>query len=790
MVKNNYMFLLLLIISIVIPTWCGAVIVEYDLTIDTNTVNYSGKPVSAMTINGKIPGPVLDFIEGDVARIRVHNAMSVDSSIHWHGMLVPPEMDGVPLISFPPIAPNTTFTYEFPIRQSGTYWYHSHTSLQEQRGVYGAIKILPREVSVVAPLDRVVMLSDWTDVDPHEVLRTLKRGSDWMTLEKGSAQSILGAAKLGQFGHYFSRELQRMPAMDIADISYDRFLVNGQPQLEMNDTSGQMVRLRFVNGGAGTNFYLQFSGGPMTIISADGQPVEAIDEQRFLIAIAETYDVVVHVPADGAYELRATAHDGSGFASVWLGSGARYSAPSIPPPNLYHKMGTMSWSQLFALTPAGSMGMNDRAVNAGMFDQPGMAAMPMVTMDHSGSAMAGQMDHKVGHSGQQMMMNNAANVDATEMSNMDHAGMMGNMGDRSGVDHSLLMTGEASGKPFTSNFYPMAADVARAESLAVDGMDARRPWPLYHKLRSPHATALTTDLPIREVRLTLDGDMERYVWFLNNRPLAESDAIKINEGEVVRFIMINRTMMHHPMHLHGHFFRVINGQGDFAPLKHTVNVAPMSTTVIEFKANEVGDWFFHCHLLYHMKSGMARVVHYENFILTDEVAAIRPQLYSDSWYFWGQVELLNNMLEGQLTASDSRNTFHAEWDLGWQHVDGSEWEALLTWDRYLNRFFSLFAGVNIGDAIEKERAVIGLHYLLPFNLESQLFVGSDGEVRAEVSRSFELTPRLSIDGLVQYETSGEWESVVGASYLLTKGVSLRGQWHSDYHWGGGFQVRF
>lgn len=785
MVRYKYIFLVLLMV-ILTSAWCGAAIVEYDLTIGTTTVNYSGQSVQAMTINGGIPGPVLNFVEGDVAHIRVHNAMAVDTSIHWHGLLVPPEMDGVPLISYPPIAPNTTFTYQFPIRQSGTYWYHSHTSLQEQSGVYGAIKILPRKISAFAPNDRVVMLSDWTDVDPHEVLRTLKRGSDWMTLEKGSAQSILGAATVGQLGHYFSRELQRMPVMDIADISYDRFLVNGQPQLEMDNTGGQMVRLRFINGGAGTNFFLQFAGGPMTIISADGQPVEAIDEQRFLIAIAETYDVVVHVPAVGRYELRATAHDGSGYASLWLGSGARHFAPTIPAPNLYHKMAAMSWSQLFALSPAGSMGMNDRAVNAGIFDEPGMAGM---VMDHSDTMMTGAMESNRGH-GDRHQMDHGGDIDDAQMSHMDHAEAMDNSKNSPDIDRSMPLTAEANAKPFARNFRFLAADVARNESLAVDGMDARRPWPLYHKLRSPHATALTTDKPIRDVRLTLDGDMERYVWFLNNKPLSESDSIKINKGEVVRFIMINRTMMHHPMHLHGHFFRVINGQGDFAPLKHTVNVAPMSTTVIEFKADEVGDWFFHCHLLYHMKSGMARVVHYENFILTDEVAAIRPQLYSDSWYFWGQVELLSNMLEGQLTASDSRNTLHAEWDLGWQHVDGSEWEALLTWDRYLNRYFSLFAGANIGDAIEKDRAVIGLHYLLPFNLESQLFIGSDGELRTEVSRSFELTPRLSIDGLVQYETSGEWESVVGASYLLTKGVSLRGQWHSDYHWGGGFQLRF
>jgi hypothetical protein len=200
---------------------------------------------------------------------------------------------------------------------------------------------------------------------------------------------------------------------------------------------------------------------------------------------------------------------------------------------------------------------------------------------------------------------------------------------------------------------------------------------------------------VREIRLTLDGDMERYVWFLNNRPLSESDSILIREGEITRFIMINRTMMHHPMHLHGHFFRVINGQGDHAPLKHTVDVAPMSTTVIEFDANEFGDWFFHCHLLYHMKSGMARVIHYENFEPSPEVKQIRSNIYNDSWYFWGEADLLTSMSEGFLMLSDIRNIFSVEWEVGWQEVEETEWEGVITYSRYFSRFFTLFAGVNL-----------------------------------------------------------------------------------------------
>ena len=254
--------------------------------------------------------------------------------------------------------------------------------------------------------------------------------------------------------------------------------------------------------------------------------------------------------------------------------------------------------------------------------------------------------------------------------------------------------------------------------------------------------------------------------------------------------MINRTMMHHPMHLHGHFFRVINGQGDYSPLKHTVDVAPMSTTVIEFEANEVGDWFFHCHLLYHMKGGMARLVHYEDFVPSPRVAAIRPQLYQDSWYAWGEADLLSNMSEGSLTLADTRNIFTAAWEVGWQEVPETEWELLLTWDRSINRFFSVFAGADIGNAILDDRAVLGVRYLLPLSVGLSSFVGSDGRVRVVAARSLQLTPRLALNGLGQYDSDGKWEYQTGLSYMLSKDLSLRFRWHSDFGAGGGVLLRF
>jgi hypothetical protein len=307
----------------------NAAIREYELTIEHRAIEIAGESAPGLTINGGIPGPTLRFTEGDTARIHVSNGLDEETSIHWHGVLVPPGMDGVPLISFPPIAPGTTFTYEFPIRQSGTYWYHSHTTLQEQSGVYGALVIEPREGVSAAGRDHVVLLSDWTHEDADEVNRTLRRGSDWYPLIKGSAQSILGAARSNRLGDFFKRELQRMPPMDIADVAYDHFLANGQPEFTLAAEPGETVRLRIVDGAATTYFHLEFAGGPMTIVSADGQDVEPVEAKRFLIAVAETYDVLLHIPSTGTWELRATSHDGSGYASVWIGSGERHAAPQF-----------------------------------------------------------------------------------------------------------------------------------------------------------------------------------------------------------------------------------------------------------------------------------------------------------------------------------------------------------------------------------------------------------------------------------------------------------------------------
>ena len=767
----------LLFIACVIPNLGWAETVTHKLTIAQEKISIAGTTAEGMTINGGIPGPTLRFQEGDTARIHVHNRMMVPTSIHWHGILVPPDMDGVPYISFPPIQPGSTFTYEFPIRQSGTYWYHSHSNLQEQSGVYGSIVIEPRlqHLNQNVDGDHVILLSDWTTEDPHGVLRSLKRGSEWYAIEKGSSQSILGAARAGMLSDYFKRELQRMPAMDIADVAYDYFLANGQPETVISAKGEEVVRLRIINGSATTYFHLEYAGGPMTIISADGLEVQPVEQQRFLIAVAETYDVLIRLPRSGAYELRATAHDGSGYASVWLGNGQRMHAPDVPKPNLYQGMRHGRLFSIWALTPSGAIGMPDNQIKAGKFDQPGMMSMQDMSMEQS---------HTMDHSKHTTPSRPNVHHEDNSKHEADNP-TAGNMT----KPHNMM----SKGKKYAKNFRPFASDVSSMQDIAADGMDPRRPWPPYAKLRAIEPTAFDPNKPVRDIRLTLDGDMERYVWFLNNKPLSESDVIRIRRGEVVRFIMINRTMMHHPMHLHGHFFRVLNGQGDHAPLKHTVDVAPMSTTVIEFSANEFGDWFFHCHLLYHMKSGMARVIHYEGYQPDPEVAATRLNLFKESWYLGGEADVLSNMTEGALTLSDTRNIFQVAWEVGWQDVDETDWEGLLTYDRYFNRFMSIFVGADFlgeGNSTEETRGVLGLRYLLPLNIESTAWVDSDAGARVTIEKEFTLTPRLSLIGEVEYDTHDLWEGKAGLSYALTKHVSLLGQWHSEFGWGGGLQMRF
>ncbi|MGE3466190.1 MAG: multicopper oxidase domain-containing protein, partial [Pyrinomonadaceae bacterium] len=505
----------------------GQNVVRYDLTIDHKMVNYSGKMTHAIAINGQIPAPTLTFTEGDIAEIYVRNNLDEESSLHWHGILLPNEQDGVPYLTTTPIAPKGTHFFTFPIRQNGTYWYHSHSNLQEQKGLYGAFIIKKRDEPPIP--NYTVLFSDWTDEHPHEVMRMLKNANDWFAIKKDAVQSYGEALKAGAFKAKFRQEWQRMNAMDVSDVYYEAFLANGKkedaaPQFK----AGDKVRLRIINGSASTYFWIQFAGGQLSVVATDGMDVEPVDVDRMMIAIAETYDVIVAIPEDKSFELRATAEDRTNATSLWLGSGEKVAAPVLPKLKLFEGMKMM----------------NDMG-------------------EHKG-------EHKMEMSYQQMDMNE-------------------------------VMYPETVPDPINPGKLP---------PVTLN----------YAMLKSPTKTDFAPDKPLREITFRLTGNMNRYMWSMDDKPLSRSDKILIKKGETVRITMHNDTMMRHPMHLHGHFFRVLNGQGEYSPLKNVLDIMPMETDVIEFDANEEKDWFFHCHVLYHMMAGMGRVFSYADSPPNTQVA--------------------------------------------------------------------------------------------------------------------------------------------------------------------------
>ena len=316
--------------------------VEYDLYVTEKEVNYSGKKAIAIAINGGIPGPTLRFTEGDSAIVRVHNQLKMMTSIHWHGLLVPNRQDGVPFLTTPPINAGETYTFQFPIIQSGTYWYHAH-DLQEQIGVYGSIAIEPQKPTIKVDKDIVLVLSEWTDESPASILKNLKRRNEWYAVRKNTLQSLDRIIKNKAVGAYLKQSFNRMNPMDLSDILYDNFLINGLNSSSLEDLKpNERVRVRVINAGSSSYFHVNYAGGAMEMVSADGIDIEPVKVNHRLIGMGETYDFVLTIPNDMAYEFRATAQDGSGYTSYFLGKGMKMVAPAIPKPNLYEMTRTMS----------------------------------------------------------------------------------------------------------------------------------------------------------------------------------------------------------------------------------------------------------------------------------------------------------------------------------------------------------------------------------------------------------------------------------------------------------------
>lgn len=805
---------------------------EYTLTLKEERVNKAGKNVMGMTVNGSIPGPTLEFKEGEYAVIYVKNEMSVETSIHWHGILLPNFFDGVPYLTTPPIEPGTIFKYEFPITQSGTYWYHSHTMLQEQSGVFGSFVIQPKEKVFEYDTELVLILSDWTNENPHNVLRNLKRGTEWYNIAKGTATPLNQVIARGALGAQVDFWRQRMEGADIADVYYPAFLINGEEKVEYPQfKAGEKVRLRIIDGSASTSFWMTFGGETPTLISADGLDVVPVKRNKTFIGVAETYDFIVEIPEEGKIEFRITAQDGSGMASAFLGSGQVIEAEDVPRPDKIAMMQEMANMKMKMGAPALKF-QPKKDERFEMQDKYGMQ-MEKMEMDHSKMDMQKDtmtMDHsKMDHSKMEMKkMNDSLHMNEvkpalqhekvkdTVQHNIKHDELPSIPEPMNEMDHSKMNHDKMEMKKDTMMMDHSKMDMKKTSKMDMNGdmkMDGMQEMDMfseynYDYLKSPEKTSYEKDVPVNEILLNLTGNMNRYIWSMNGVPLSETDKIKIKGDEVTRITLNNLTMMHHPMHLHGHFFRVINENGEYSPLKHTVNVPPMKMITIEFYGDEYGDWFFHCHILYHMMGGMARVFSYDT--PRDERLKDFPvsKLVNETnlWYSWGILDAASHMTELNLVTSNIRNQFNITAEYGWN----KNLETELSYERYLFDYLRVFGGVNIENEMEESleelntTAIAGIRYLTPylFNLDVRL----DSELRPQISLSREIMifPRTAIFGEYEYQADFGWVNDLtagskfekeitwsaGVEYFLSKNFSLMGSYDNRFGAGGGLSLRF
>ncbi|QDV85421.1 copper resistance system multicopper oxidase [Planctomycetes bacterium TBK1r] len=548
-----------------------------DIVVERRPVGIEGRSCEAVTLNGSVPGPTLRYREGETATIRVQNRLDVDTSVHWHGLILPPNMDGVPGVSFRGIAPGETFTYHFPIRQSGTYWYHSHSGFQEQLGMFGALVIEPVENDPIeSDVEHVVLLSDWTFEDPMRILARLKKKAGYYNFQKPTiAADGLGAilANRTTWGR------MRMDPTDISDVtgaSYT-FLMNGMGP-ESNWTglyeAGQTVRLRLVNAAAASYFDVSIPGLAMTVVQADGQNIEPVTVDELRISIAETYDVLVRPKENRAYTLFAESMDRSGYArgtlAPQMGMSAEIPLPRKRPLLGMQDMGmagmaSMNMAQAKSVIPGKGMGR--------MQEQSAISNTEIARKTTSGQKMSGT---KVGH--------------GKEIPTWAQP-----------VPHNLDNHG-----PANTNIPDSTKGRLDQPGIGLD--DAEHRVLVYTDLRRLVPADVQVE-PEREIEMHLTGNMEKYIWGFDGKKYSESsEPVQFRYGERLRITFVNDTMMNHPIHLHGMWMELVNGAGKHQPRKHTVNVKPAERVSLDVTVDAIGKWAMHCHILYHMDSGMFRVV--------------------------------------------------------------------------------------------------------------------------------------------------------------------------------------
>ncbi|MEL6614147.1 MAG: copper resistance system multicopper oxidase [Bacteroidota bacterium] len=555
-----------------LPTVKRPGLVEYDVTIDRTSLAFGGQRGTAVTMNGSVPGPLLRFTEGDEAVIRVHNRLDEMTSVHWHGLILPNDQDGVPHVNFPGIAARSTFEYRYPVRQFGTYWCHSHSAFQEQLGHYAALVIDPAGPEPV-PYDReyIVVLSDWTFEDPHDVLDNLKNRANYYNFQRNTLGDVLsGEVSPSSF---LAWERMRMDPTDISDITGATytFLMNGQapdPGWSGLFRPGERVRLRIINASALTFYDVRIPGLPMTVVQVNGQHVQPVETDEMRVGIAETYDVIVE-PGDRAYTVFAEAMDRSGYARGTLAPRAGMTAP-VP-----------------ERRERPSLTMMDMGMDHGAMDGMDHGAMDHAAMDHRGMEGTDPSGMAMGAAGSEMAMPGQDRTGLRPPGTLPEPTMHGP------DDH-----GKANAMA------PMQTRSRLHEPGVGLGDDGRRVL-VYTDLRALHPEPRRS--PDREVELHLTGNMERYMWGIDGKTYAEDPLIPLVYGERLRLTMVNDTMMNHPMHLHGMWMELENGHGDFIPRVHTVVVKPAERLSLLVEVDALGPWAFHCHVLYHMDLGMFRV---------------------------------------------------------------------------------------------------------------------------------------------------------------------------------------
>ncbi|MBD9355865.1 copper resistance system multicopper oxidase [Methylomonas albis] len=515
----------------------GAQADVYRLSVSGKSINLIGEAQQAVLADEALPAPTLHWREGEDVTLHVSNQLKQQTSIHWHGIVLPYQMDGVPGISFDGIAPGQTFTYQFKVKQSGTYWYHGHSGMQEHQGLFGALIIAPQQEQQTVDRDYVVMLSDWSRADPDRTMARLKKQSDYYNFQKRTVGDFFADIQRLGFWETLSDRLtwgeMRMEPTDLADVTGAnyRFLINGQTS-EMKPLylfkPGEKLRLRFINASAMTHFDVRLPGLKMQVIAADGQPVEPVDVEEFRIAVAETYDVLVQPQTEQAYSIFAEAMDRSGYASA-------------------------------TLTPRADL----------QAELPAMRPMTLLTLAEMGGEHAGHAAHQASA---QPTADDELSHAYTEQSAMpDHTKM-------EHVGHQQMPIGSGDA----------------AKPLSYSQLIATQP---NHALMEP---------PDREITLRLTGNMQRYIWSFDDTKFADAEPIRVKFGERIRFTYVNETMMNHPIHIHGLWQYLDNGNGMYNPKKHVINVKPGTSVSVDVPADAEGEWAFHCHLLYHMDTGMFR----------------------------------------------------------------------------------------------------------------------------------------------------------------------------------------